>query len=188
VVHEPHLISGKQITSGLALPALFYFMLKSYNVTSWAAFIDRYGYHIRIDRYGKKFTRDDVETLKRAILNIGRDFGAVIPESAAPEIIESKHASETSGVYKTMADRIDKQISRIVPGQTMTVDEGASRAQSETHEKLRDDIADSDIQQVVDILNGQLTAPYVRLNFGEREEYPKIDLFKHDEKKTSTRL
>ena len=29
VVHEPHLVSGNQITAGLALPALYYWMLKS---------------------------------------------------------------------------------------------------------------------------------------------------------------
>jgi phage gp29-like protein len=98
VVHEPHLVSGNQITAGLAFPALYYWMLKSYDVTSWAAFIDRYGYPIRIGKYGKKATEQDRATLKRAVAAIGQDFGAVIPESALLEIIESKHASETSNV------------------------------------------------------------------------------------------
>jgi phage gp29-like protein len=153
VVHELHLISGAQITSGLAFPALYYWMLKTYDVTSWAAFIDRYGYPIRLGRYGCKATSEDIKTLKKAVASIGRDFGAVIPESALIEIIESKHAGETSNVYLHMADWIDKQISKLVLGQTMTTDEGSSKAQSETHEKVRDDIADSDIQQLVDTLN-----------------------------------
>jgi phage gp29-like protein len=182
VIHEPHLISGNQITAGLALPALYYWMLKSYDVTSWAAFIDRYGYQIRIDKYNKKFTEEDKRTLKRAVASIGQDFGAAIPESAELEIIESKHASETSGVYKSMADWIDKQISKVVLGQTMTTDDGASLAQSKTHEEVRDDIADSDIQQIIDTLNAALTVPYINLNFGEQETYPKIDLFNPDEK------
>ncbi|MDR0388401.1 MAG: DUF935 domain-containing protein [Treponema sp.] len=182
VVHEPHLISGNQITAGLALPALYFWMLKSYDVTSWAAFIDRYGYPIRIGKYGKKATEQDRATLKRAVAAIGQDFGAVIPESAQLEIIESKHASETSNVYKTMADWIDKQISKLVLGQTMTSDDGASLAQSKTHEEVRQDIADSDIQQVVETLNTALTIPYINLNFGEQENYPKIDLYKPDEK------
>jgi phage gp29-like protein len=171
-----------QIISSLALPALYYFMLKSYDVTSWAAFIDRYGYPIRIGKYGRKFTEDDRRTLKRAVASIGQDFGAIIPESAELEIIESKHASETSGVYKSMADWIDKQVSKLVQGQTMTADDGASLAQSKTHEEVRQDIADSDIQQVVDTLNAALVVPYIGLNFGEQDEYPKIDLFKPDEK------
>jgi len=182
IVHEPHLISGKQITAGLALPALYYWMLKTYDVTSWAAFIDRYGYPIRIGKYGKKFTDEDRLTLKRAVAAIGQDFGAIIPESAQLEIIESKSTGEKSNVFKSMADWIDKQISKLVLGQTMTTDEGSSKSQSETHEKVRDDIADSDIQQVIDTLNSALTVPYINLNFGEQNDYPKIDLFKPDEK------
>jgi phage gp29-like protein len=122
VVHEPHLISGNQITAGLAFPALYYWMLKSYDVTSWAAFIDRYGYPICIGKYGKKATEQDRATLKRAVATLGQDFGAVIPESAVLEIIEFKHAAETSSVYQNMADWVDKQISKLVLGQTMTTD------------------------------------------------------------------
>jgi phage gp29-like protein len=157
-------------------------MLKSYDVSSWAAFIDRYGYPIRIGKYGKKANDRDITTLKRAVANIGQDFGAVIPESAILEIIESKHASETANVHKNLADWVDKQLSKLVLGQTMTTDEGSSKAQSETHEKVRDDIADSDIQQVVETLNSAFTIPYITLNFGEQDTYPKIDLFKPDEK------
>lgn len=182
VVHEPHLISGSQISSGLALPALYYWMLKSYNVTSWAAFIDRFGYPIRIGKYGKKATEQDRLTLKHAVAAIGQDFGAVIPESAILEIIESKTTGVNSAVYNNMADWIDKQISKLVLGQTMTTDDGSSRAQSETHDKVRGDIADSDIQQIVETLNAHLTVPYINLNFGGQERYPKIDLYKPDEK------
>jgi len=182
VVHEPHLISGNQITAGLAMPALYYWMLKSYNVASWAAFIDRYGYPIRIGKYGKKATEQDRATLKRAVAAIGQDFGAVIPESAVLDIVESKTTGATSLVYEKMAGWIDRQISKLVLGQTMTTDDGSSRSQSETHDKVRDDIADSDIQQVVETLNAALTVPYINLNYGEQERYPKIDLHKPDVK------
>jgi phage gp29-like protein len=81
-----------------------------------------------------------------------------------------------------MADWIDKQISKLILGQTMTTDEGSSRSQSETNDKVRDDITDSDIQQVIETLNTALTIPYINFNFGEQENYPRIELFKPDEK------
>ena len=81
-----------------------------------------------------------------------------------------------------MADWIDRQVSKLVLGQTMTADAGSSRSQSETHDKVRNDIGDSDIQQVIDTLNAALTVPYINLNYGEQDEYPKIDIFKPDEK------
>lgn len=182
IIFEPHLISGTQIISGLALPALFYFMLKSYDITSWAAFIDRYGFPIRLGKYGKKATEEDIKTLKRAIAAIGADFGAVIPESALIEIIESKNTGDTSEAYQKMAVWIDKQISKLVLGQTMTTDEGSSRAQSQTHEEVRDDIADSDLEQLNDCLNSQLVVPYIKFNFGAQEFYTRVQLYKPDTK------
>ena len=181
VIHEPHLISGTQIAGGLALPALFYFMLKSYDVTSWAAFIDRYGFPIRLGKYSRKATKDDITTLRRAIASIGADFGAVIPEGATIEIIESKTSSENSEAYQNMATWIDKQISKLVLGQTMTTDDGSSRAQGEVHEEVRQDIANADSIAIADTLNSALVVPYINFNFGEQERYPEIVLYKPDE-------
>ena len=181
IIHEPHLISGTQIAGGLALPALFYFMLKSYDVTSWAAFIDRYGFPIRLGKYSRKATKDDITTLRRAVASIGADFGAVIPEGATIEIIESKTSSENSEAYQKMATWIDKQISKLVLGQTMTTDDGSSRAQGEVHEEVRQDIAAADALAVADTLNSCLVVPYINFNFGEQERYPEIVLYKPDE-------
>lgn len=181
IIHEPHLISGTQIAGGLALPALFYFMLKSYDVTSWAAFIDRYGFPIRLGKYSRKATKDDITTLRRAVASIGADFGAVIPEGATIEIIESKTSSENSEAYQRMATWIDKQISKLVLGQTMTTDDGSSRAQGEVHEEVRQDIASADSISAADTLNSCLVVPYINLNFGEQERYPEIVLYKPDE-------
>ena len=181
IIHEPHLISGTQIAGGLALPALFYFMLKSYDVTSWAAFIDRYGFPIRLGKYSRKATKDDIKTLRRVVASIGADFGAVIPEGATIEIIESKTSGENSDAYQKMATWIDKQISKLVLGQTMTTDDGSSRAQGEVHEEVRQDIAAADALAVADTLNSMLVVPYVDFNFGEQERYPEIILYKPDE-------
>ena len=181
IIHEPHLISGTQIAGGLALPALFYFMLKSYDVTSWAAFIDRYGFPIRLGKYSRKATKDDITTLRRAVASIGADFGAVIPEGATIEIIESKTSGENSDAYQKMATWIDKQISKLVLGQTMTTDDGSSRAQGEVHEEVRQDIAAADALAVADTLNSMLVVTYVDFNFGEQERYPEIILYKPDE-------
>ena len=90
IVHEPNLLSGKQITSGLSFTALFYWLVKTYDVTSWAAFADRFGYPVRLGKYGRKATKEDIATLKRAVAAIGSDVGAVIPDTMAIDIIESK--------------------------------------------------------------------------------------------------
>lgn len=147
-----------------------------------AAFIDRYGFPIRLGKYGKKATKDDIGTLRRAVASIGADFGAVIPEGATIEIIESKTSSENSEAYQKMATWIDKQVSKLVLGQTMTTDDGPSRAQGQVHEEVRQDIANADSIAVADTLNSCLVVPYINLNFGEQERYPEIVLYKPDER------
>lgn len=180
IIHEPKNHSGVQILSGLAMPALFYFLLKYYDITSWAAFIDRFGYPIRLGKYSKKATEEDINTLRRAVSSIGSDFGAVIPESAIIEIIESKTTQTTSDTYEKLANFINKEISKLVLGQTMTSEEGSSYSQAQIHNEVRQDIAKSDVRQIMETLNAQLIVPYCKFNFGELENYPKLELFKPD--------
>lgn len=61
-------------------------------------------------------------------------------------------------------------------GQTTTTDDGSSKAQSQVHDEVRQDIAESDIEQLLETLNAQLVVPYVRFNFGEQVVYPRIKL------------
>lgn len=180
IIHQPKNHSGAQILSGLAIPCLFYFMLKYYDITSWAAFIDRFGYPLRLGKYSPKATEDDINTLRRAVASIGSDFGAVIPESAMLEIIESKTTQSTSDTYEKLAQFVNKEISKLVLGQTMTSEEGASYSQAQVHNEVRGDIAKSDIRQIMETLNSQLIVPYCKFNFGELETYPKLELFKPD--------
>jgi phage gp29-like protein len=100
VVHEPLLLSGPPIRGGLAMTALFYWLVKHYDVTSWASFVDRYGFPVRIGKYGRKATKEDIDTLKRAVAAIGTDIGAVIPDSMIIEIVESKTTSQNAEVYE----------------------------------------------------------------------------------------
>lgn len=155
-------------------------MLKYYDITSWAAFIDRFGYTLKLGKYSPKATEDDINTLRRAVASIGSDFGAVIPESAILEIIESKTTQSTSDTYEKLAQFVNKEISKLVLGQTMTSEEGASYSQAQVHNEVRGDIAKSDIRQIMETLNSQLIVPYCKFNFGELETYPKLELFKPD--------
>ena len=109
IVHDPNLLSGKQITSGLSFTALFYWLVKTYDVTSWAAFADRFGYPVRLGKYGRKATKEDIATLKRAVAAIGSDVGAVIPDAMAIDIIESKTTAGNSEVYEKIAEWADSR-------------------------------------------------------------------------------
>lgn len=175
IIHEPNLLSGKQITSGLSFTALFYWLVKTYDVTSWAAFADRFGYPVRLGKYGRKATKEDIATLKRAVAAIGSDVGAVIPDSMVIDIIESKTTSGTSEVYEKIADWSDKQLSKLVLGQTASAEGTPGKlGDSQDQQAVRQDILKADVRQLEQTLNRDLVIPYVKFNFGRQERYPKL--------------
>ena len=175
IVHEPNLLSGTQITSGLSFTALFYWLIKNYDVTSWAAFVDRFGYPIRLGKYGRKATKDDISTLKRAVAAIGSDVGAVIPDSMVIDIIEAKTTGDKANVYKDLAEWVDKELSKLVLGQTASAEGTAGKlGDSEIQQEVRDDIAKADALQFEQTINRDLIIPYVNFNFGEQEVYPQV--------------
>ena len=175
IVHEPNLLSGKQITSGLSFTALFYWLVKTYDVTSWAAFADRFGYPVRLGKYGRKATKEDIATLKRAVAAIGSDVGAVIPDAMAIDIIESKTTAGNSEVYEKIAEWADKQLSKLVLGQTASAEGTPGKlGDSQDQKEVRQDILKADVRQLEQTLNRDLVIPYVDFNFGKQEKYPKL--------------
>ena len=177
IIHEPNLLSGKQITSGLSFTALFYWLVKTYDVTSWAAFADRFGYPVRLGKYGRKATKEDIATLKRAVAAIGSDVGAVIPDSMVIDIIESKTTSGTSEVYEKIAEWSDKQLSKLVLGQTASAEGTPGKlGDSQDQQAVRQDILKADVRQLEQTLNRDLVVPYVKFNFGTQERYPKLKI------------
>ena len=175
IVHEPNLLSGMQITSGLSFTALFYWLIKNYDVTSWAAFADRFGYPIRMGKYGKKATKEDIATLKRAVAAIGSDVGAVIPDSMIIDIVESKTTGTNAQVYMNLAEWVDKELSKLVLGQTASSEGTPGKlGDSDIQQEVRDDIAKADALQFEQTINRDLVIPYVNFNFGEQQAYPQI--------------
>jgi phage gp29-like protein len=175
IIHEPNLLSGKQITSGLSFTAIFYWLIKHYDVTSWASFVDRFGYPVRLGKYGKKATKDDIATLKRAISSIGTDVGAVIPDSMMIDIVESKTTGTNADVYEKHAEWVDKQLSKLVLGQTASAEGTPGKlGDSQSQEEVRQDILKADAAQLEQTLNRDLVIPYVNFNFGPQKVYPRL--------------
>ncbi len=176
IIHEPHLKSGLQLRSGLALPCSFYHLIKSYDVSSWSAFAEVFGYPLRIGKYGRNSSKRDREVLKSAIRNIGRDVGAIIPENMAIEIINAAKNTGNITLYEKLAEWVDKQISKAVVGQTMSSDAEGGQYKGELHNEIRLEIKESDANQLAATINRDLIIPYVQLNYGILENYPNLKI------------
>lgn len=184
IIHVPPLKSGQKSRNGLAMPLVWAYLFKNYTIKDWMAFVEVFGMPIRIGTYGAEASEDDINELIKAVVNIGSDAAAVIPNNMAIEIKDAVGKVSSSEIFSTLADRMDKQISKLVLGQTMTTDDGSSQAQAKVHDEVREDILVADGQDLADTINEYFIKPFVYLNFGAQDDYPtfKLELIEQEDK------
>ncbi|PSU49476.1 DUF935 domain-containing protein [Photobacterium frigidiphilum] len=174
MVHTPRSKSGSVWRNGLARLVAVMYMLKSFTVRDWWAFAEVFGIPVRVGKYGPNASKDDIATLVNAIGRIASDAGAVIPESMKLELIETVKGNGGETLFENQARWCDEQTSKAVLGQTMTADNGSSQSQATVHNEVRLDIAKWDAQQLGACLNEYLVKPFIILNWGVQENYPKV--------------
>lgn len=114
-------------------------------------------------------------TLLRAVASIANDAAAIIPIGMEIDFQEAK-GSQGEAVFGGLTTYIDKAISKLVVGQTMTADDGASLGQAKIHNEVRLDILRADSRQIANTLNRDLIPFFVALNFGPQAAYPNVDM------------
>ena len=176
IVHVPRLKSGLPARGGLARLVALAYMVKAYALTDWTAFAEVFGMPLRLGRYGPGATEADIEELMRAVAHLGTDAAAVLPDSMRIEFTEVGNRTGGGDLFERLAVYLDKQVSKAVLGQTMTADDGSSRAQAEVHDEVRGDILRSDARQLANTLNRALVRPFIDLNHGPRArgKYPRL--------------
>ena len=179
VFHRHKAKSGIATRGGLAYSVATMYLLKSTAVRDWWAYGELFGLPIRVGKYGQNATDDDIRTLEDAIAALASDAGCVIPESMDISLEVPAGAGKSAGpeLFQGQAKWCDRQISKAVVGQTMTADDGASRAQAKVHAEVRDDLVRDDVRQVCATLSDQLVGWYCRLNHPPRAAgWPRIEL------------
>lgn len=177
VIHQPLLKSGLPIRGGMALASAYYYLIKAFDVAGWAAFVEVFGYPIRLGKYGRNANKNDIDVLKRAVRNIGRDIGAVIPDAMAIEIVEGVKTTGATSHFERLAKWVDAQISKAILGQTASTEGTPGKLGSEeAQQEVRLDIKEADARQLETTLNRDLIIPYIDLNYGIQERYPTLHI------------
>jgi len=154
---------GRRNDLGLFERASMHTIPKKYALAFWDTFAEMFGIPIRI---AKTSSRDETERSKMA--NMMRDMGAnawgVFDESTDIELVESGK-SDAFNVYDKRIERANSELSKLVLLQTMTIDDGSSRSQSETHLKVLKNLIESQCDGLRDMVNCQLLPRMVRCGF-----------------------
>ena len=176
IVHYPKLKCGIPLRGGLARLVAWSFLFKNYTVKDWIQLIEIFGMPLRLGRYDLAATVEDQQKLKMAVANIASDAAAILPKNMEIEFIESLKTTGGERLFEGAAGYLDKQVSKAILGQTMTADDGSSKSQAQVHDEVRGDIRDSDALQLSDTLGRDLVRPWVDLNYGPQEHYPRLIL------------
>ena len=184
IVHRAKAKSGLPIRGGLARQVAWPFLFHSFNGKDWAVFAEAFGQPLRVGKYDAGASPADIGKLLEALRSVGTDYAAAIPAAMELEFIKAEIGSSTD-LYERRADWIDRQVSKIVLGQTGTTDssEGSGYAQAKVHDGVREDIADSDAEEFAATISEQVARPIVDLNFSRRQRagYPMVTIGRPEE-------
>lgn len=176
IIHIPKLKNGIPIRGGLARLAAFSFICKKFTLQNWLRFIEVFGMPLRIGRYPSGAKQEQKDILYRAVRDIAFDAAAILPESMKIEFEELSNTNSGDNIFLVLAEYLDSQISKAILGQTMTTDNGSSLAQAKIHNEVRLDILQQDARQLQTTINRDLIIPYIQLNYGVRNLYPKVSI------------
>jgi phage gp29-like protein len=152
---------GKDRDLGLYLKAAPLVIWKKNALGAWSEFVEIFGSPIRI---GKTNTRDEgtranMETMLR---NMGVASYGVFDTDDLIELVESNR-SDAFQVFDMMIQRCNSEISKLILGQTGTLDEKAYVGSAEVQERVLKNVAYNDEFFIEGVLNYQLVPMMTRL-------------------------
>lgn len=138
---------------GLLHKAVPHVVWKKNSMQAWAEYCDRFALPVRTVEMDLQ-DEDRVE-VEKMLQNMGRAAYAILPPGATNF---QYHLPQTfqSGVFAGMIDHPNAEISKLVLGQTMTTDNGSSKAQGEVHERVAEKYTLADKQKVCNLVMWEL--------------------------------
>lgn len=162
--------------AGVAASCMVWWLAKVRTRARWAAFIDTYGFPLRLGYYSDDHTDSDVEILEEILQNIGRDQGGMIPEGMKVDISNvAATRGGSSDYFRRMIEMADHQMEIEILGQTATTEGTPGRLGADaTQDRVRRDIALADGRMIGRTVTDQLAEPFVSLHHGPDVPVPEI--------------
>lgn len=145
---------------GLLEKAAVYTILKRHSWGSWDEFEELFGVPIRIAKIASQS-----EAVKSEVAGWLEEMGSspygVFPIGTEIDIKENSK-TDSFNVFYMKIQALDKELSKLILHQTMTTENGASKAQGTVHENTLGEVIKSDKKKMLSFLNKRLV-PAMRL-------------------------
>lgn len=154
---------GQSDSLGLFLKAATQTIPKKNALAFWDTFAEIFGMPMRIARTN---TRDDKERkrMEKMMSDMGTEGWGIFQEGTEIEVVESSKG-DAFNVYDKRIERANSELSKLIIGQTMTIEDGSSLSQSETHLEVFQNLVEADCDMLRDIINNQLIPRMIKHGF-----------------------
>lgn len=160
---------------GLGLAHAIYWpvFFKRNGIKFWLMFLEKFGMPTTSVKLPQGKIDDPAERAKAkaVIRSIQADSGVVIPDDFVVELIEAARSGTAD--YSALCERMDKAISKVMVGQTMTTDDGSSQSQAVIHKEVSEALQKADADLLCGSFNNTVVRWLIDWNF-PGAAYPKI--------------
>lgn len=145
---------GRPEDIGLLMKAAPLVIYKKTALGSWSEFTELFGSPFR---FGKTNVRDEAlrDNMYDMLDNMGRNAFGVFHTDDELEYIKDSQ-TDAHHVFDELIERTNSELSKLILGSTMTMDDGSSRSQSEVHERTTGAIEKEDALFMTELVNKQL--------------------------------
>lgn len=145
---------GDPTDLGLLLKVCPQAIAKKNMLAFWDKFGEIFGMPIRIGTSNSR-NPNDISSIETMLEEMGAAAWGLFPEGTDIKIIETTRG-DAYNVYDARIERANSEMSKAILGETMTMDNGSSRSQSEVHQDELEGIVKDDADALRDIINEKL--------------------------------
>ena len=159
---------GEPYDLGDLRKAAYYLVVKMFAIGNWATYTDIFGIPpmaVRTESQDPVKRGDYLNMLTR----MRSAFGMVVDKDDELQMLaDSRNGSQ---VYDQLVDRCNKEMSKLVLGQTMTSEAGSSEAQARIHQQVAHAIEEQELQYIEWVVNAELIPRLIALKVLPAGEY-----------------
>lgn len=158
---------------GLGLGHFLYWpvFLKRNALKFWSIFLEKFAAPTPLGKAPRGSTKEQRLTLLSALRAISTDSAVVVPEGVEVELMEA--ARNSGGDFAKFYELLNEAIAKIILTQTMTTDDGSSKAQGQVHEDRLLDLVKEDNDLLCESFNNSVAVWLTAWNFPGAEP-PKV--------------
>lgn len=165
IQHRHKSRSGYVSRSGLLRTLAWPYLMRNFGTQSLAELLEIYGIPLRIGKYPSGTGQAEKNQLMRAVTELGRYAGGIIPAEMVIELTKASDASHSP--FMALTDWAEKSMSKAILGGTLTTQadgKTSTNALGVIHNEVRHDLLISDGKQVATTLRSDLFWPLIVLN------------------------